>query len=159
VTPAENRLRSREIRLRERELAHGHWQAREAAVARIADGGFRSLVLVNGVGVLTLVAFLAAAIAVPEAEDFLPFILMAIGMHSAGLVLAVSLYWTRYMKRRHEYSRDAFGTGNPWWWMTVLASLASAIFFVVGIGLVVYGGFTQLGPLDDDTRPSRMTHA
>lgn len=159
MTPREHRLQSQEIRLRERELALRHWQSREAAAAKIADAGFRSLLMMNGIGVLALGAFLASAMSVPEAEEFLPFILMAIAMHSTGLVLAVSLSWTRYMKRRYEDRRDAFGTRNPWWWGTVLASLASAIFFMAGVALVVYGGFTQLGDFDDDAQPSRVIHA
>jgi protein-S-isoprenylcysteine O-methyltransferase Ste14 len=157
VTPREHRLQSQEVRLRERELALRHWQSREAAVAKIAEGGFRSLLMMNGIGVLALGAFLAAAIPVPEAEDFVPFILMAIGLQSIGLVLAVSLSWTRYMKRRYEDRRDTFGTRNPWWWMTVLVSITSVVFFMAGIALVVYGGFTQLGNIDDDAQQSRMT--
>ncbi len=72
MTPREHRLQSQEIRLRERELALRHWQSREAAAARIADAGFRSLLMMNGVGVLALGAFLASTIPVPEAEDFVP---------------------------------------------------------------------------------------
>ncbi len=159
MTPLEHRLRSREIRLRERELAVRHWQAREGASARIADAGFRSLLVVNGIGALTLGAFLALAIPVAEAEDLLPFILMAIALHTLGLVLAVSLAWTRYMARRYEDHRDARGNRNPWWWMTVLVSIASVLLFVAGVGLVVYGGFTQLNDMDEDGQTSRVINA
>ncbi|HEY2627965.1 MAG TPA: hypothetical protein VGI57_02505 [Usitatibacter sp.] len=158
MTPREHRLKSQELRLRERELAIRHWQAREAAATRIAEGGFRSLVLVNGIGLLALGALLSMTIPVAEAEELVPFILAAIALHTVGLVLAVSLFWSRYMARRYEDRRDAGGTRNPWWWMTVLVSLASALFFVVGVAFVVYGGFTQLGNFDDDEQPSRMTH-
>ncbi len=64
------------------------------------------------------------------------------------------------MKRRYEDRRDAFGTRNPWWWATALVSFASVALFTIGVAVVVYGGFTQLGDIDDeDAQPSRVTHA
>jgi hypothetical protein len=158
VTPREHRLKLQEIRIRERELALRHWQAREAAAARIAEAGFRNLLVINGVGLLGLGAILVVALYAPGTDDFLPFVLMAIALHALGLVFAVSLSWSRYMKRRYEDRRDDFGTRNPWWWITLIISLVSAFMFVFGVALVVYGGFTQLSdPGDDDAQTSRVT--
>ena len=150
MTPREQRLRVREIQLRERELALRHWQGRDAAASRIAEGGFRSLFVMNGLGALALGAFLAVAIPMPEAEDLLPFVIAAIALHALGLLLAASLSWVRYMKRRYEDRRDRHGSKNPWWWATVAISLASALMFLFGIAFVVYGGFTALDLGDDD---------
>lgn len=149
MTPGEHRLRQRELRLREREMALRHWQARDAASARIAENGFRALFVMNGVGTLALGAFLAAAIPIPEAEDLLAFIVMAIALNAVGLVCAASLHWTRLLQRRHEDRRNVHGTRNPWWWLTFIVATMSALLFVLGIAILVYAGFTQLGPLDD----------
>jgi hypothetical protein len=156
----ELRLHEKELRLRERELSLRHWQVRRDSRSKIAEGGFRSLFLMNGVGVLALGAFLSAAITEPEASDFLPFLLAGIACHGAGLVLASLLFWTRYMKCRLEDQRSDYVRSNPWWWITWLVSLASVLMFALGVAFVVYGGFTQLGDLDDDdSHGAHVNHA
>lgn len=157
MTPREHRLRAQELRLRERDLELRHWQARRESRSKIADSGFRSLFIMNGVGALALVAFLSAAITEPEANDFLPFLLAAIACHAAGLILGSLLYWTRYMKWRLEDGRGDYVTRNPWWWITWLVSIGSMLMFALGIGFVVYGGFTSLGDIDDDSQDAHVT--
>ena len=156
MTPREHRLRLREIQLRERELALRHWQGRDAGTSRIAEAGFRSLFVMNGLGALALGAFLAVAIPMPEAEDLLPFLIAAIALHALGLVLAASLSWVRYMARRYEDQRDRRGSRNPWWWATAAVSLASAMLFVLGVAFVIYGGFTSLDLEQDDGQATRV---
>ncbi len=157
MTPREHRLRAQELRLRERDLDLRHWQARRESRSKIADSGFRSLFIMNGVGSLALVAFLSAAITEPEANDFLPFLLAAIACTAAGLVLASLLYWTRYMKWRLEDDHGNYVAKNPWWWLTWFVSIGSALMFALGMALVVYGGFTALGDIDDDSQSARVT--
>jgi hypothetical protein len=157
MTPREHRLRAQELRLRERDLELRHWQARRESRSRIADSGFRSLFIMNGVGALALVAFLSAAVTEPEANDFLPFLLAGIACTAGGLILASLLYWTRYMKWRLEDDRGDYVTKNPWWWATWLVSIGSVLMFALGIGLVVYGGFTSLGDIDDESQGARVT--
>ncbi len=158
MTPREHRLRAQELKLRERDLELRHWATRREARSKIADSGFRGLFIMNGVGALALVAFLSAAITEPEANDFLPFLLAGIACTAAGLILASLLYWTRYMKWRLEDDRGDYVTKNPWWWITWLVSIGSVLMFALGVGLVVYGGFTSLGDFDDDSQGARVTH-
>jgi len=157
MTPREHRLRAQELRLRERDLELRHWQVRRESRSKIADSGFRSLFIMNGVGALALVAFLSAAITEPEANDFLPFLLAAIACHSVGLIFGSLLYWTRYMKWRLEDDRGDYVTRNPWWWITWLVSIGSVVMFALGIGFVVYGGFTSLGDVDEDSQDAHVT--
>jgi len=156
VTPREHRLRAREIQLRERELALRHWQARDAATSRIVEGGYRSLLWLNGVGALAMGAFFAIAIPMPEAEDLLPFLVAAVALHTLGLALAAALAWLRYMKRRCEDQRGRLGARNPWWWAVGAVSFASALLFLLGVALAVYGGFTSLDLQDDNGQASQV---
>ena len=159
MTPREHRLRLQELRLRERELELQRWHVRRDSRARLADRGFRSLFLMNGIGTLVLVAFLSGAISEPEANDFLPFLVAAMACDAAGLLLASLLYWTRYLKLRIEDERGDYATSNPWWWLTWIVAAASALMFACGVALVVYGGFTALGDFDDDAPGARVTRA
>ena len=159
MTPRENQIRLKELRLREKEVAQQHWEARYRMRLRIADFGIRSLFVINGGGALALGAFLSAAISQPDAADVIPYIVAGIAFTGVGLALAAILVAVRYMKWRFEDERGKYTSRNPWWWATWAISAASVVMFLLGLAVVVYGGLTQLGDVDDGPENPRAIHA
>jgi len=134
----------REYELRVAELKQRKWEAEYQAKGDLEAQGFKGIVFINGGAAVALGALLQALVNKPEASAFLPFVLTGIAFNIGGVALASVIFWVRYMQGLYEKRHNKFFRDNPWWpwrWYLATASLAC---FVIGLGIVTWGGFTRL---------------
>lgn len=143
----EQRIKREELRLRGKELNLRQWEAKFKAKVEATENGIKGLVLINGGAAVALGALLQAIVSKPEAAPLLHYVLWGISFNVLGVAIASAIFWLRYMQQRLEARTNKFMEANGWWRGVWVAALFSIIFFVLGLGYVVYGGLTQLSPV------------
>ncbi len=134
----------REYELRVAELEQRKWEAEYQAKGDIEAQGFKGLVLINGGAAVALGALLQALVSKPEAGALMPYVLTGIAFNVVGVATVSVVFWVRYMQGLYEKKYKKFFRKNPWWiWRWYLGG-ASVLCFVIGMGIVTYGGFTHL---------------
>jgi len=137
-------MEEQEYNLRRLEISQRKWETEYNSKASIEGQGYKGLSLINGGAAVALGALLQAIINKPEAATVIPYILTAIALNIAGITLASVIFWVRYNQWLYEKEHNKFLKDNPWWaWRWYLAGL-SLLCFVVGMSIVVYGGFKEL---------------
>ncbi len=133
-----------EYQLRIRDLEQQKWEAEYNAKAAIEAQGYKGLGVMNGGAAIALGALLQAIINKPEAAAVVPYILVGIVFNIVGISAASVIFWVRYNQWMYEKQHGKFLRENPWWpWRWYLAAV-SLVCFVIGMGVVVWGGFTRL---------------
>jgi hypothetical protein len=104
--------------------------------------GFKGLALINGGAATALGAFLQAIWDTPSASPLRLWLLLGISFLVAGTAFAATTYLLRYQAFFDKHTTEP--PRNKWWWLNWLAMGLSLLFFVVGMGLAVLGGFLAL---------------
>lgn len=140
----DQRLKQEELRLRKEELALRQWEAKYKSKADVTENGIKGLVLINGGSAAGLATLFQALISKEEAQSMIPFVLFGILFTVLGVATGSIVFWLRYQQGQLETQQKLFLQDNYWWrwvWRTCFISLSC---FVVGLGVVVYGGLFHL---------------
>jgi len=104
--------------------------------------GFKGLALINGGAATALGAFLQAIWDKPSAAPLRLWILLGITFLIIGTAFAATTFLVRYKAFFHINTESP--PQNPWWWANWVVMGLSVFFFVMGMGLAVFGGFLSL---------------
>jgi len=123
----------------------GMLEARYKSKSDLTENGFKGLVLINGGAAVALGALLQAVITQQDVGlGFIRCVLIGIAFNIVGVATAAGAFIVRYRQLRLEAETSKFMSQNVWWrWVWRLALLSIGC-FMVGLGVVVWGGFTQL---------------
>ena len=109
----------------------------------MAEQGLKSLLLLNGGGAIALLAFLQAIWIKDGMLALVPWIVAAIVCVVLGAATAGAVHFLRYMASM-TYQTEGKDEGRKMTWVHGLATIASFVFFLLGMGIVVRGALLNL---------------
>lgn len=109
---------------------------------RILNEGSKGLVLINGGGAVALAAFLQAIWDKDAAAPMRLWVLVGICWLLVGTALAALIFVTRYLGSFDD--RNIQPNAKRWWRSQMVLTIASVLFFLIGMGFAVAGGFVAL---------------
>ncbi len=128
-----------EDRKRHQDKAWAHAIRRDS----MAEPGLKALLLLNGGGAVALLAFLQAIWIKDAMLALVPWIVTAILFLVLGAATAGAVHFLRYMASM-TYQKEGADEGRKMTWVHGLATIFSFVFFLVGMGIVVFGAFRNL---------------
>ena len=128
-----------EDRKRHQDKAWAHAIRRDS----MAEQGLKALLLLNGGGAVALLAFLQAIWIKEAMLALVPWIVTAILSLVLGAATAGAVHFLRYMASM-TYQKEGADEGRKMTRVHGLATIFSFVFFLVGMGIVVFGAFRNL---------------
>lgn len=128
-----------EDRKRRQDKAWAHAIRRDG----MAEQGLKALLLLNGGGAVALLAFLQAIWIKDAMLALVPWIVAAIACVVLGAATAGAVHFLRYMASM-TYQTEGADEGRKMTWVHGLATIASFVFFLLGMGIVVRGALLNL---------------
>lgn len=128
-----------EDRKRHQDKAWAHAIRRDS----MAEQGLKALLLLNGAGAVALLAFLQAIWIKEAMLALVPWIVTAILSLVLGAATAGAVHFLRYIASM-TYQKEGAVEGRKMTWVHGLATIASFVFFLLGMGIVVRGALLNL---------------
>ena len=128
-----------EDRKRHQDKAWAHAIRRDS----MAEQGLKAQLLLNGGGAVALLAFLQAIWIKEAMLALVPWIVTAILSLVLGAATAGAVHFLRYMASM-TYQKEGADEGRKMTRVHGLATIFSFVFFLVGMGIVVFGAFRNL---------------
>ena len=128
-----------EDRKRHQDKAWAHAIRRDS----MAEQGLKAQLLLNGGGAVALLAFLQAIWIKEAMLALVPWIVTAILSLVLGAADAGAVHFLRYMASM-AYQKEGADEGRKMTPVHGLATIFSFVFFLVGMGIVVFGAFRNL---------------
>ncbi len=128
-----------EDRKRHQDKAWAHAIRRDG----MAEQGLKALLLLNGGGAVALLAFLQAIWIKHAMSALVAWIVAALVCLVLGAAIAGAVHFLRYMASM-TYQKEGADEGRKMTWVHGLATIASFVFFLLGMGIVVRGALLNL---------------
>lgn len=104
--------------------------------------GFKGLILINAGGAAALGAFVQTVWDKQSAAPMLSRILFGICSLLFGTAVGAIGFVARHLSFFHPNTLRPFS--NPWWWAELVIICLAVVFFLVGMGIAVFGAFLAL---------------
>ncbi len=128
-----------EDRKRHQDKAWAHAIRRDS----MAEQGLKALLLLNGGGAVALLAFLQAIWIKDAMLALVPWILAGLVCLVLGAATSGAVHFLRYMTSM-TYQTEGAGEGRKMTEFHGWATILSFVFFLLGMGIVVFGAFQNL---------------